>query len=170
MSRCKPGTNRSMPRARRTVSRNWLRTSVATSVVGASVDVSGTITPTSAQPQTANDALNGNTIIMSGTFKFDSNDEVEPEKTFEMALTFTADVRFEGPDTDIVLDESKAEDLVLKLDVAMWFNTLPITTCIDTGDLVIVENHLEIVDSGDCSTIENDLKEAMKASGQLDKN
>jgi hypothetical protein len=107
---------------------------------------------------------------MSGTFKFDSNDEVEPEKTFEMALTFTADVRFEGPDTDIVLDESKAEDLVLKLDVAMWFNTLPITTCIDTGDLVIVENHLEIVDSGDCSTIENDLKEAMKTSGQLDKN
>ena len=116
----------------------------------------------------ANDALNGNTIIMSGTFKYDPDDVVE--KTFEMALTFTEDVRFEGPDTDIVLDENDAEDLVLKLDVAMWFDTLHITTCINDGDLVIDENnHLVIVDSGDCSTIENDLKEAMKTSGQLDK-
>jgi hypothetical protein len=53
----------------------------------------------------------------------------------------------------------------------MWFNTLPITTCINDGDLVIDENnHLVISDSGDCSTIENDLKDAMKTSGQLDKN
>jgi hypothetical protein len=86
--------------------------------------------------------------MMSSTFKFDPNDEVEPEKTFEMALTFTEDVRFEGPDTDIVPDESNAEDLVLKLDVAMWFNTRRITTCVGTSDLVIVDNPLEIVDSG----------------------
>ena len=123
------------------------------------------------------DALNGNTIIMSGTFKMNPNDEDEPEKTFEMALTFTEDVRFEGPGTDIVLDENDAEDLVLKLDVAMWFITLPITTCINDGDLVIDEtNHLVISDSGsgiegdDCDQIEGALKEAMKTSGQLDKN
>ena len=122
----------------------------------------------------ADDALNGNTIIMSGTFKRDPNNVDEPEKTFEMALTFTEDVRFEGPETGIVLDENDAEDLVLKLDVVKWFETLRITTCFDDGDLV--DNHLVISDSGsgiegdDCDQIENDLKEAMKTSGQLDKN
>lgn len=119
---------------------------------------------------TAEDALNGNTLIMSGTFKFDPLDADEVEKTFEMALKFNEDVRFEGPAEDIVLEDSD-EDLVLKLDVAMWFNSLPITTCINDGDLFVDENdHLLITDADGCSTIENDLKEAMKTSGQLDKN
>ncbi|MBW2391200.1 MAG: hypothetical protein JRG89_22600 [Deltaproteobacteria bacterium] len=119
---------------------------------------------------TVDDPLNENTLIMSGTFKFDPEDAGEVEKTFEMALKFNEDVRFEGPAEDIVLDDSDAEDLVLRLDVAMWFNALPITTCIDDGDLVVDDdNHLVIADSGNCSTVENDLKEAMKTSGQLDK-
>jgi len=120
---------------------------------------------------TAEDPLNTNTLIMSGTFKYDPDDAGEVEKTFDMVLKFNEDVRFEGPEEDIVLDEGSAEDLVLRLDVAMWFDALPITTCINDGDLVVDENnHLLVADSGGCSTIENDLKEAMKTSGQLDKN
>jgi hypothetical protein len=69
-----------------------------------------------------------------------------------------------------VLEEGAVDDLAVELDVALWFGTLPITTCIDDGDLVIDgQNHLLIANSGDCSTVENDLKEAMKTSGQLDK-
>jgi hypothetical protein len=119
---------------------------------------------------TAESPLNENTMYIAGTFVFDLEDVNEVEKTFELALKFNEDVRFEEETGGIELDEGATENLVLMLDVSQWFAALPITTCIDDGDLIVDGNsHLLITDSGNCSTIENDLKEAMKTSGQLDK-
>lgn len=116
----------------------------------------------------AEDPLAGNTLYLSGFFKYDPNDTEEVEKTFELALKFSEDAEFANP-TGINIDSLSADDLVLNFDVAGWFSALPITSCIMNGDLAVVDNHLMISDStGDCQNLEDNLKNAIKGSTELD--
>lgn len=80
---------------------------------------------------------------------------------FELTLDFTEDARFDGQDVDTLR-------VLLELDVAQWFDTAPITQCLDDGDLVVNAGTVLIADStGGCSDIENSIKDAIRGSGAL---
>ena len=103
------------------------------------------------------------TLIGSGTFTYEN-----VVRTFDLALKFNEDARFEN-NSGIEI-QSDNNDIFLLLDVQEWFSGLPITDCLDDGDLSFDGNHLQIADdSGSCSDIENSIKEAIKRSGQLDR-
>lgn len=110
------------------------------------------------------DPLSQETLVASGTF-FDQGSETR----FTLALKFTEDARFEA-DQGIVIEETGAQDVFLRLDVARWFSSLPITKCIRDRDLEVQNGTLTIEDKGrSCSDVENALKEAIKTSGRLEK-
>jgi hypothetical protein len=49
-----------------------------------------------------------------------------------------------------------------------WFAALPLTRCLDDGDLTIVNGRIAIEDKGArCNGIENALKDAIKTSVSL---
>lgn len=108
------------------------------------------------------DPLSNLTIYATGRFHYDGSD-----RTFEFALDFSESATFEDmlgvPFGDL------GETLRLRLDVADWFSALPITDCLDNGDLMLVNDHLLLSDgSGGCSDIENALKTAISGSSELD--
>ncbi|MCC7385702.1 MAG: hypothetical protein IT384_27885 [Deltaproteobacteria bacterium] len=112
----------------------------------------------------AGDSLDDRTFEAGGSFSYQ---QMTP--TFDLSLRFDEDARFEDPAGVEVTAE--AQELLLLLDVAQWFNTLPITGCIQSGDLTITNGHLQIADkgAGQCSAIENALKERLKNGTKLKK-
>lgn len=86
-----------------------------------------------------------------------------------IALDFTEDARFESEDG--VLLDGDAGTLLVRLDVDAWFSGVPLTRCIDDGDVEIQDDHAVIDEDtsggGDCSDIENELKDNIKDSGEL---
>ena len=113
---------------------------------------------------TSTDPLADNTLVAAGDFTYNGT-----AHTFDLALKFNEDARFESVD-GVTLEENLAATILLNLDVDDWFSATPITQCIDDGDLTLTGTHLLIEDSsGGCSGIENGIKEAIKLSGQLDK-
>lgn len=108
------------------------------------------------------DPLAGETLRALGTFDHAGN-----TTDYELILGFNEDARFERPDGVEVVD---ATTLLLQLDVDAWFQALPISECIEDGDLTVSNGVLVLTDgSGSCSDIENALKDAIKSSGQLDR-
>lgn len=111
------------------------------------------------------DPLRDHTLVATGTWSGPDGD-----RDFALNLAFTEDVRFET-ETELDLTEAAPATLVLGLDPAAWFSEAPIQECIDDGDLAEQDGVLQIDDAGgSCSDIENDIKEHMKRSNQLDRN
>lgn len=111
----------------------------------------------------ASDPLSKNTLLAEGTF-----DTGAGPQSFRLRLKFNEDARFERPG-GFELTEDAAEEVLLWLDVASWFKSLPLTECIDEGRFDEEGGKLLFEDSGGgCSDIENTLKKAIKESGQLD--
>lgn len=92
--------------------------------------------------------------------------------TLKLSLKFNEDVRFERPAGVSVSGEGAK--LLAALDIAKWFSGLDISDCLDRDDLSIVDGTLLIDDNtsggGNCSMIENAIKESIKRSSQLDRN
>ncbi|MCB0221413.1 MAG: hypothetical protein KDH09_17075 [Chrysiogenetes bacterium] len=108
------------------------------------------------------DPLSDITFHATGRFDYDGS-----ERTFEFALDFSGESFFENL-TGVPFGDL-GETLRLQLDVASWFAALPITTCLDDGDLTLTDNHLLIADGmGGCSDVENGLKSAIVGSGELE--
>ncbi len=112
------------------------------------------------------DSLEGNSIQAAGGFDYEGI-----ASTFNFALAFTDNVKFEDDD-GIEITADDFEHVLLDMDVAQWLSNLPITQCINDGELVIDgDNHLVIEDASEpsspCNGIENELKQAIKDSGQL---
>ncbi|MEW6775094.1 MAG: hypothetical protein AB1405_02265 [Bdellovibrionota bacterium] len=112
------------------------------------------------------DPLEGNSIHAAGNFEF----ALEP-KTFEFALAFVDNIKFEDDD-GIQITADEFEHVLLDMDVAQWFSSLPITQCIIDEELVFDENDRLVIEdasepSSPCKNIENELKQAIKDSGKL---
>lgn len=112
---------------------------------------------------TAGDDLDGSSMIARGTLA-----TVDGGLPFTLRLAFNEDARFETPNGVEVGEDASA--LWLRLDPSLWFAELPIARCHEDGDLTVVDGTVRIEDrDGNCSDIENALKEAIKRSGQLDR-
>lgn len=111
------------------------------------------------------DAMNETSLLARGTVV------VEGEiLEFGLALKFNEDARFERPEGIEV--SGNGGELSLHLDVATWFEGVDLAGCLASGDVEVSDGGVywidEDVSGGDCSSIEGDLKENIKTSGQID--
>lgn len=110
----------------------------------------------------AGDPLQDLTIDAEGTFEYQGE-----ARRFTLGLDFSADARFDSAG-GLELPADAASGLLLGLDAAAWFETLPLTTCLDDGDLAFTGDVVEVTDGkGGCSDVEGALKDAIEASGSL---
>lgn len=102
--------------------------------------------------------LDGYSVVADGTFTY-----MGQPRTFDFALAFDDDARFED------IAGTQARRILLALDIATWFETLPITQCLDDGDLTLVGDHLTIADGlNNCANIESAMVDAIRGSGSLE--
>ena len=108
------------------------------------------------------DPLADQTLLATGTASLAGN-----AQPFQLALDFHEDARFESTSgLALVLDQTA--DVLLELDPSAWFASLPLAQCAADGDLDVVDGVLLLLDGqGACSDIENAIKDAIKASGEL---
>lgn len=110
------------------------------------------------------DPLVGHTLIAAGTIRHQGQD-----KPFDLLLDFNEDVGFEDAG-GISVSATGAQDLLLLLDVGLWFSAIPLTTCLDQGELDVENGRIQIKDkSGGCSAIESAIKSAIKGSSKISK-
>ncbi len=82
---------------------------------------------------------------------------------FELPVTREFGVRVYGP-----LSQPKAGVIDFILDGDAWLAGLPVTDCVDEGDLTVSDDLLVLENgTGDCSTLENDIVEAIEGSGSV---
>lgn len=89
--------------------------------------------------------------------------------TLDLNLDFNEDIRIEDPQGLTVNADS---DLIAEFVVNNWLGGVDVGACIDDGDVFVSGSTVTIDDSstgGDCSDIENTIKDNMKNSGQLDR-
>ena len=87
----------------------------------------------------------------------------------DLTLDFSEDIRVEGGD-GVVIEEDT--DLIAELVAADWLAGIDVAACVADGDLNVSSGTVVISEAtteGDCSDIENVIKENMKNSGQLDR-
>lgn len=115
-------------------------------------------------PVPTTDPLWDNTLVAQGTFAYQAT-----TYPFELVLSFDEEASFEQP-ASLGLAPGKAADLLLALDVEKWFAAIPITACLDDGDLAITGGKLILQDSeGSCGEIEDAIKNAIKGSAELER-
>lgn len=104
------------------------------------------------------------TFAVSAAFELDG-----AAHHLELALDFNEDIRLEDPAGVEIGDDS---DLIAELVVDDWLAGIDIGACVADGDAE-VEGTVVYIDegstSGDCSDIENVIKDNLKRSGQLDR-
>lgn len=110
----------------------------------------------------AGDPLQDLTIDAAGTFEYQGE-----ARRFTLGLDFSADARFDSAGS-LELPSDAASGLLLGLDAAAWFATLPLTACLDDGDLEFSGDVVEVTDGQHgCSDVEGALKDAIEGSGSL---
>lgn len=106
--------------------------------------------------------LGDRTLVGSGVF-----DDNGTETGFDFAFGFNATSRFESEDGVIIQPE---HELLALLDVSTWLSAAPITDCLQVGDVDVTDGRLQLADGrGQCRALENDIVEAVKKSGRLDR-
>jgi hypothetical protein len=109
-------------------------------------------------------SLGGNTIVVSGSMP-----RAGAPTPFDMELDFVAQAKFENT-AGVTIGGSTAQDVFLLLDVAKWFTTAPITTCVADGDIGIEGGRIKIDSDhlrGPCNMIRNGIHDAIRDSGTL---
>lgn len=92
----------------------------------------------------AGDPTEGQAFLADGCFRYQ-----EEEHTFSTALSFDDTIE-SGP-----VDLTGAEKLWVDLLVESWFANLPITGCLNSGDLPLQANHLALQNGqGACAAVE----------------
>ncbi len=114
----------------------------------------------------AGDVLAELALLLRGELTLDG--AVQP---FELALQLNEDIRFEGGDG--VQVDGQASGLLAALDVSSWLAEVPLAACIREGDVEVGDDGVARIDedtsgSGDCSDVEDRIREHMKEDGQLD--
>lgn len=106
--------------------------------------------------------LGGRTLVASGRFEHRGE-----ALTFELALAFSDTLRFESAD-GVEVGAGGASELLLELDVERWFSALPITQCLEDGDLPVTNGLVRIENRGRrCGAIETALRSQIQGSGRL---
>ena len=115
------------------------------------------------QDEVADSDLGGNTLILDGDF------EVEQQKLqLFTELSFRTDARalLGGADGD---DNDANHTIVLQLDVADWFENIPLTSCLEDADLK-PQGNLVILDedaTGECAGVEQTFAASFEDSLQV---
>lgn len=108
--------------------------------------------------------LNDRSFVVSASFEYQG-----ASASLQLYLDFSEDIEIE-PATGIVIG-SDAARLIVEFAATNWLQGLNIGTCLDRDDLSLSEGVLVIDDDsgkGDCSDIENQIKDNMKGSGDID--
>jgi hypothetical protein len=109
---------------------------------------------------------NADDVSFSATAGFEHNGDA---LTLELSLDFNEDIRIEEANGVEVGDET---DLVAEFVVDNWLGGVDIGTCLDDGNVERNGDTVTVDDSsttGNCSDIENTIKDNMKNSGQFDR-
>ncbi|MFO0728024.1 MAG: hypothetical protein U1E65_29860 [Myxococcota bacterium] len=111
------------------------------------------------------DPLLGHTLVASGTIDYHG-----ALTGFDMKLAFTEQAYFDSA-AGITVTSTGAQDVLMLLDVGVWFSQIPLTQCLDQQALDLVGGRIQIQDKtgGPCKDIEGALKAAIKDSGRLEK-
>jgi hypothetical protein len=110
----------------------------------------------------ASDPLAQNTLEVTGSFAYHG-----ANTPYRFALAFNEDAIFPGA-TPVSVADGAETPFLMYLDVQKWFQALPLTQCLDAGDLAIVGGALTLSNqTGSCSAIEGALKSAIEESGKL---
>ena len=114
-------------------------------------------------PDGAPATLLGNSLAASGTVTLNGVDT-----PFSMAFDFGEEMRFEDLTGLTVSEAVDVNQIILSFDVDAWFSGIDIQSCVDDDELDI-SNGVILLDegSGDCSDIENTIKDNVKDSGVL---
>jgi hypothetical protein len=91
------------------------------------------------------------------------------DMTLDFSFDFNEDIRIEDP-AGISVDEDS--DLIAEFVVDNWLAGIDVGSCIDDGDVTVSGSTVQVDESstsGDCSDIEDTIKDNMKNSGQLDR-
>lgn len=109
--------------------------------------------------------LDHNTLVATGEIEYPAG----MNTPFDLALKFEETATFQDSD-GIEVEDDAANEVLLELDVNTWFTSLPITQCLDEGELQIENGRIRIADKGQrCKDIEKTLKDVIKNSGRLRK-
>jgi hypothetical protein len=107
--------------------------------------------------------LGHNTLVASGLIAYPAGSSTP----FDLTLKFEETAMFELSG-GIDIEEGAVEDILMDLDAATWFASLPITQCLDEGELAIENGRIRIADKGQrCKDIEKTLKDVIRNSGRL---
>lgn len=103
-------------------------------------------------------------LVASGTI--DYRGTVTP---YDLRLVINEDAKFESAG-GVVVGTDPSDQVLMLLDVTQWFSSLPLTECLDDGDLTVENGRIAIANRGmKCSMVEKALKDAIKASSKLAK-
>ncbi len=106
--------------------------------------------------------LGDRTLVGSGVF-----DDNGTETGFDFAFGFNATSRFESEGGVVIQPDN---ELLALLDVSTWLSAAPITDCLQAGDVDVNDGRLQLADGrGQCRALENDIVDAVKKSGRLDR-
>lgn len=112
----------------------------------------------------SDDELADVSLVASADFSY-----MDEDLTLNLVLKFNEDVRVESEEGITVPDGGVLEVL---LDTGLWLDDVPIGECLDDDDLEVVDGVLSIDENtsggGDCSDIEDTIKDNIKNSADLD--
>lgn len=110
--------------------------------------------------------LSGNTLIAVGTLTLSGT-----PTPFSLRLKFSEEMEFEDL-SGLELSETAAlNQILVNFNIASWLSGVDLAACIAEGDVTTVDGTIVIDEnsnSGDCSDIENTIKDNIEASGLLD--
>ncbi|HET6345448.1 MAG TPA: hypothetical protein VFH51_10980, partial [Myxococcota bacterium] len=88
------------------------------------------------------------------------------EIPFVVNISVDENIRFPLPAT-VSISGGTVASMVLSLDVTKWFSNLPITSCLQSGDLKVVDGTLVLQNtSGACAALEEALVFSVMSSPQ----
>ncbi|MCB1214464.1 MAG: hypothetical protein KDK66_03190 [Deltaproteobacteria bacterium] len=117
-------------------------------------------------PEGVPSGLAGNTLLVEGTVLI--NEVVTP---FSLTLKFSQEIEFKNLEGVLISENADLNEVFLNLDVSQWFANLDLETCFNAEAIPLVEGVLMISEestSGECSDIEDLIKENIKTSGSID--
>lgn len=111
--------------------------------------------------------LAGHTLLVEGTFT--DGDAATP---FSLLLDFDEEVEFENLDGIEVSEVVDINAIIISFDVSSWLSGVDMAACVADGDVEVADDGTVVItedsSSGDCSDIEDTIKDNIEASGTLD--
>jgi hypothetical protein len=117
-------------------------------------------------PEGAPSALPGHSLVVEGTATLDGT-----PTPFSLRLDFTEEIEFENLSGLEISEAVALNQILLTFNVDSWLAGIDLAACVAEGDVAVVDGTIIIDEestSGDCSDIENVIKDNIEASGTLE--